>query len=189
MMHYRFEAEKLFGKVATQRTHLFKMAILSAMGLRSLEGKRPLIRDNLSSTVRGLISFYPNEALMLKPPRIIVALTDRDDRNGVPARAEIDLEYTEFTHGREAAKIEVCFPDRILGLGKVLGIDTECRYTSVYFNLTPGELSANLYDFLNPICAAFSAVERLHEDGLEIPLESVSTSQKRSSGVQQTHAL
>lgn len=164
MTYFRYEAKNLFGHVPTQRTHILRMALLAAMGIRALEGQPPLLRDTLTRVLRGSISFYPNEAFLPKAPRISVTFIDRDEHEGLPARAVLEVEYIALRHGRAPLEIEVFFPDRLLGLARILGAEDKGRYTSLYFNLTEGELSGNLYDPIASVCTAFDLTEATYDE-------------------------
>lgn len=163
MTYFRYEAKNLFGHKHAQRSHILRMALFAAMGIKALQGQPPLLKDTLTRTLRGSISFYPNEAFMPKAPRINVTFIDRDEHEGLSARAVLEVEYTAFTHRRAPLEIDVVFPDRLLGLARILGAEDAGRYTSLYFNLTEGELSGNLFDPIASICAAFDLTEASYE--------------------------
>lgn len=174
MTYFRYEAKDLFGHVPTQRTHLLRMALLAAIGARAMEGRVPLSRDALSTAPRGSISFYPNEGFMPRAPRITVTFIDHNLVDELPARAVLEVEYTGFTHRREPLDIDVVFPDRLLGFGRLIGAALpDDRYPNLCFNLTPGEVSGNLYDPLASICAAYSITEASYDqDGTAARLDS-----------------
>lgn len=174
MTYYRYEASNLHGHVATQRTNLFKVALLAAMGTLALQGKPPLFRDTLSAALRGWIAFYPNEVFMPAPPRILVAFIDKDEREGLPARVAMEIDYTARHHKRAPVEIDVYFPDRLLGLGKLVGAEESDTYNGLFFNSTPGELNGNLFEAVNAVSAAYAETEALYDnEGAQAVLDNV----------------
>jgi len=153
-----FLAKDLLGHKRGARSAAFKTAMLSAMGYLAVQSRKPLIRDTLTSDLCGWIAFYPSETFILRAPRICVRFLGQHHL-GDPARAVIDVDYKSAQNHRDAMSVEVIFPERLLGLEGLLGVEESLRYNGLYFNLTAGEYRGNLYEAINSVCDAFEIAE------------------------------
>ena len=159
MKHFRYEAARLLSADRMPMANALRLSVLAASGSRAMQGQLPFERDTLSRTLRGFLSFYPDESLLPKAPRFTLTFIGRDDAEGMPARAVLEVEYKAIAHGRAPVEIDIVYPDRLLGFEPLVGAPRESRYTSLYFNLTPCEYDGNLFDAISPVCAAFAATE------------------------------
>ena len=160
MKAFSFAAADMLRRAADTRAEALRLSITCAFGQLALEGKRPLCRDTLSNTLRGYVSFYANEILMPDIERLTVAWTaKRVDCN--PATAEIEFEPRRNGRRRVSHLVKVQYPDELLGLDSLLGLEPSSPVAGLYFNLTPGELVGNLYGAIAPVCSAFAIAEAL----------------------------
>lgn len=159
MSNHFFQAKDLFGHRAGARAAAFKTALMSAMGHLAIQSRHVLIKDTLSSPPCGWVAFYPSDELIYKAPRVCVRFMRKCART--PARAIVEVGYHQAIHHRAPMQIEIQFPDDLQGLSGLMGDDEPIRYNGLFFNLTPGEYVANLYEAANSVCDAFEIAEAL----------------------------
>ncbi|MBN3761292.1 hypothetical protein [Burkholderia sp. Ac-20365] len=115
-------------------------------------GQTPAVKE----VVTRLLSFIGTRALAGKPPfdttlrdgtpRLDGWISDRHHvRVGI--RAADHLVEVEVTSGGSSANSTLAIP------GEIVGLESDGRYTSVYFSLERGERSANLFSLLNAAAA------------------------------------
>lgn len=164
MEKHVFQAKDLFAHKRGARSAAFKTALLSAMGSLALQSRMPLVHDSMVSGVCGWIAFYPSDSFIHKAPRIMVKFIGKHP-GGDSARAIVDVGYMPAFHHRKEMSVEVVFPDRLLGLEGLLGLDAlnglepKVRFNGLFFNLTYGEYQGNLYEAVNAVCDAFELAE------------------------------
>jgi hypothetical protein len=151
----------LFGAPSNALAQLFKMSVLAAMGARTMLGDTAL-----STTGDGSadITFWPNELLWLQVcpmlgsvPRIIVAISPKNEFRHESARCRVDVEMSTRPGGPGPMSLTVKFPDQILGLERLVCRDgSQTTYRGLFFNSTPGEVNSNLFDVLNSVSTGFS---------------------------------
>jgi hypothetical protein len=158
-----FAAAHMLKRPADVRSEGLRLSILCAFGQLALEGRRPLYRDTLCSALRGCIAIHGSAALLPGVDRVTLAWTARSG-DGSPATAEIEVERRRSGRRRPPLQVQVQFPDELLGLENLLGLESSPRVAGLYFNLTRGELVGNLYGAIAPVCAAFALAESLTAD-------------------------
>lgn len=157
-MHNRFKAAELLrAHRNTPHFHAFRLAIEAAIGRRACEGLLPFDYLRTRHHTEISIGFWPDEYLI--SPQVRTEVLMRTKSTDGPAFIQMVSMYDLHRHRRAPSTTIIELPDDLLG---VENFNPEVRistYKGLYWNLTPGETSANLYDALLLLACAYAQVE------------------------------
>lgn len=158
-MQNRFHAQDLLrAHRDTPHFHAFRLSIQAAMGRRACEGKLPFDFQRTRHHAELSISFWHDEYLI--SPQVCTEVTMRTKSiDGHPAFLQMVACYDRVRHRRPTTTTIVELPDELLGVDNFNPAVRTSTYKGLYWNLTPGETSSNLYDAVLLLTCAYAQVE------------------------------
>lgn len=158
-MQYRFQAQDLLRVHRnTPHFHAFRLAIQAAMGRRACEGKLPFDFKRTPHHTDLSTCFWPDEYLISPQVHTEVIMRTKSI-DGQPAFLQMVACYDIARHRRPPTTTIVDLPDELLGVDNFNPDVRTSTYTGLYWNLTPGETSGNVYDALLLLACAYAQVE------------------------------
>jgi hypothetical protein len=156
----KFAANEGFAKERSHLERFFHLAMTAAIGHKTITGDSGLFK----TFDTPILAFRMNRELLtlVKPsivsdPRVVIEFSNKRPGDETAAVAKIEISGGKLVGGIPFdIFLEVHFPDQILGLENLTKRDSVSMYRGLLFNLTPGELSCNLYGVFEAITYAMS---------------------------------
>jgi len=186
MRVFHFNASELAHDDRQQRASLFLHYLMAAIAQRALAGLPLFVLDHDEVNTRACLSYYPDDLLFPRPPRITVMLATRNHLHPMTAHAWVDLEFLREVHGTEPVHIEVAFPDDILGL-KCMANGKRNLHSTLMWNSAQRSEADTLSEVFPVLSRAYAQAESLfdprpQDQGLDPGSSSrTSTGGRRSS--------
>lgn len=159
MRIHKLNARSLLGSAETPHFHAFRLALLVAIGQQLAKGSPPFDFISNKAYQQLTCQFWPDSHLVAPQVHTVVTMRTKDRLTFTPAFLQIDTEYCPSRHRRPPCRTIIELPDDLLGVSLFDPERRSSTYTSLLWNLTPGEYNGNLYDALQLLASAYAHVE------------------------------
>lgn len=159
MRTHTLQARSLLAAPDSPHFHAFRLALFVAIGQQIAKGQAPFEFLSNKAFTQLTLSFWPDPQLVAPQVRTVVTMRTKNRLDGTPASLQTDIEYCPSRHKRPPCRTVIELPDELLGVSLFDPEERRSTYTSLLWNLTPGEYDSNLYDALKLLSAAYAHVE------------------------------